>query len=172
MPKRIVPLSDVKVRNAKPRGKGFKLSDGGGLYLLVSATGGKLGDSNIVMAIKRNCSLWGHIRLCPLVKHGNVGTMQSSCWKMGLIHPFIKKPRKRHEMNPLQTALRLSPGNGMAIRKPSGPQTTHPTILTRLEKDILPWIGGIPITDVTAKDIKSVVDRVKSRGTMKRQDGC
>ncbi|MBW2651209.1 MAG: tyrosine-type recombinase/integrase [Deltaproteobacteria bacterium] len=40
------------------------------------------------------------------------------------------------------------------------------TILTRLEKDIFPWIGGIPLTGVTAKDIKGVVDRVKSRGTI------
>jgi integrase len=40
------------------------------------------------------------------------------------------------------------------------------TILTRLEKDIFPWIGSIPLTDVSAKDIKSVLDRVKSRGTI------
>ena len=42
MPKRIVPLSDVQVGNAKPKDKDYKLSDGGGLYLLVTTTGGKL----------------------------------------------------------------------------------------------------------------------------------
>jgi len=36
----------------------------------------------------------------------------------------------------------------------------------RLEKDIFPWIGAIPLTLVAAKDIKGVVDRVKSRGTI------
>jgi integrase len=40
------------------------------------------------------------------------------------------------------------------------------TILTRLEKDIFPWIGGTPLTTVTAKEIKSVVDHVQSRGTI------
>jgi hypothetical protein len=42
MPKRIVPLTALQVKNAKPAEKEFKLSDGNGLYLLVTPTGGKL----------------------------------------------------------------------------------------------------------------------------------
>ena len=34
MPKRIAPLSETQVRNAKPKEKDFKLMDGYGLYLL------------------------------------------------------------------------------------------------------------------------------------------
>src|SRR4030095_12370584 len=36
-----MPLTDIKIRSAKPREKSYKLSDSGGLYLEVSATGGK-----------------------------------------------------------------------------------------------------------------------------------
>jgi hypothetical protein len=42
MPKRIKPLSEVKVRTAKPTEKEYKLFDGDGLYLLITPTGGKL----------------------------------------------------------------------------------------------------------------------------------
>lgn len=35
-------LTDTAIRNAKARGKGYKLSDSGGLYLLVTPAGGKL----------------------------------------------------------------------------------------------------------------------------------
>ena len=42
MPKRISPLSEIQIRNAKPKEKEFKVYDGGGLYLVVSPTGGKL----------------------------------------------------------------------------------------------------------------------------------
>ena len=42
MPKRITPLTDTKVRTIKPAGKPQKLFDGGGLFLLVTPTGGKL----------------------------------------------------------------------------------------------------------------------------------
>jgi integrase len=38
--------------------------------------------------------------------------------------------------------------------------------MNRLEKDIFPWIGKKPILEVTAKDVKSILDRVRSRGVI------
>jgi Ser-tRNA(Ala) deacylase AlaX len=40
MPKRIVPLTEVQVRNAKAKKKDYRLYDGGGLYILVTPCGG------------------------------------------------------------------------------------------------------------------------------------
>ena len=37
-----MPLKDVAVRNAKPTAKPRKISDGGGLHVLIQPTGGKL----------------------------------------------------------------------------------------------------------------------------------
>jgi hypothetical protein len=37
-----MPLKDVAVRNAKPSAKPRKLSDGGGLHILIQPTGSKL----------------------------------------------------------------------------------------------------------------------------------
>jgi hypothetical protein len=34
-------LTDTRVRNAKPQAKAYKLSDGGGMYLLVKPDGGR-----------------------------------------------------------------------------------------------------------------------------------
>lgn len=42
MPKRIAPLSDIQVKNAKSQNKEYKLMDGYGLFLLVTPTSGKL----------------------------------------------------------------------------------------------------------------------------------
>ena len=42
MPKTITPLTDTQVRNAKAKDKTYRLFDGGGLYLEVTATGSKL----------------------------------------------------------------------------------------------------------------------------------
>ena len=41
MPRRVMPLVDAKVKNAKPGAKDYKLTDGGGMYLLVEPGGGK-----------------------------------------------------------------------------------------------------------------------------------
>ena len=42
MPKRIAPLSDAQIKNAKPQEKDYKLMDGFGLFLLITPTNGKL----------------------------------------------------------------------------------------------------------------------------------
>lgn len=42
MPRRIVPLTDLQLKSAKSKSKEYKLSDGGGLYLLITPSGGKL----------------------------------------------------------------------------------------------------------------------------------
>jgi hypothetical protein len=42
MPRRTLPLTATELQKAKPREKDFKLFDGGGLYLLVTPSGGKL----------------------------------------------------------------------------------------------------------------------------------
>lgn len=41
IPKLATPLTDIQPRTAKPRGKPYKLTDGGGLHLLVKPDGGK-----------------------------------------------------------------------------------------------------------------------------------
>ncbi len=42
MPKRIVPLTGLAIRNAKALDKAYKLADGGGLYLEVMPSGSQL----------------------------------------------------------------------------------------------------------------------------------
>ena len=42
MPKRILPLTDIQVKNAKPKAKEYKLADGDRLYLLITPSGGNL----------------------------------------------------------------------------------------------------------------------------------
>jgi hypothetical protein len=42
MPKRVTPLSDIQVKSAKPKEADYKLSDGGGMFLLVTTSGGRL----------------------------------------------------------------------------------------------------------------------------------
>ena len=39
---RLVALTDVAIRNAKPKDKSYKMGDSGGLYLFVTPAGGKL----------------------------------------------------------------------------------------------------------------------------------
>jgi len=60
MPKRIPPLSDIQVKNAKPKASDYKLSDGYGLYLLSPQQVASCGVYNIVLMVSRKCFRLGH----------------------------------------------------------------------------------------------------------------
>ncbi|GGE61184.1 integrase arm-type DNA-binding domain-containing protein [Massilia psychrophila] len=42
MPRLVAPLTDMRVKNAKPKEKPYKLADGGGMYLEITPSGSKL----------------------------------------------------------------------------------------------------------------------------------
>ena len=55
MPQLVTPSNDIKVKNAKPQDqdKPYKLSDGGGLHLLVNPDGNKYWHWMFLQALKR-----------------------------------------------------------------------------------------------------------------------
>jgi Arm DNA-binding domain len=52
-------LTDTRIRNAKPTGKAYKLSDGGGMYLLVTSDGGRYWRLDYRFAGKRRTQALG-----------------------------------------------------------------------------------------------------------------
>jgi hypothetical protein len=62
MPKRIIPLSDMKIQKAKSKDKNVTLFDGGGLFLMVTPTGGSYGVLNTDMTGNKSFLLLAHTR--------------------------------------------------------------------------------------------------------------
>ena len=166
MPKRIIPISDVKVRSARPREKDYKLADGGGLYLLVSSTGGKLWRLKYRFGgIEKLLSLGGY----PIVSLSDARQRRDSAKKLieqGIDPSITRKAAKAARSEATANSFEIIAREWHEHKKGEWSTGHALTILTRLEKDIFPWIGSTPLTDVLAKDIKSVLDRVKSRGTI------
>jgi hypothetical protein len=54
-----MPLTDTRVRNAKPTAKSYKLSDGGGMYLLVTPDGARYWRLDYRFAGKRRTLAFG-----------------------------------------------------------------------------------------------------------------
>jgi integrase len=166
MPKRIIPLSDVKVRNAKAKGKDYKLTDGGGLYLLVSSAGGKLWRFKYSYGGKEKLLALG---VYPIITLSEARQRRDDAKKLldngidpSINRKAVKAARNETAANSFEVIAREFHSN----KKDEWTAGHADTIMTRMEKDIFPWLGIIPITSITAKDIKNVVDRVKSRGTI------
>ena len=161
-----MPLSEVKIRNAKPRDKAFILTDGDGLFLLVTPSGGKLWRFRYYFDRKRKDIAFGTYPEIPLAgarqRRDEARRQLANGIDPGAVRKAIKAARNEAAANSFEIVAREFHGH----KKDVWTEDHASTILTRMEKDIFPWIGAIPLTLVTAKDIKGVVDRVKSRGTI------
>jgi hypothetical protein len=58
MPKLATPLTDIQPRTAKPKAKPYKLTDGGGLFLLVNGSGKRSSYANGSQPIVKVCGLY------------------------------------------------------------------------------------------------------------------
>jgi hypothetical protein len=88
-------LTDTRVRNAKPQAKPYKLSDGGGMYLLVKPDGGRYWRLDYRFAGKRRTLALG---LYPTVTLSNARTQRDEARRLlaqGSDPNAAKKARKR-----------------------------------------------------------------------------
>lgn len=166
MPKRILPLTDIQVRTAKPKAKDFKLSDGGGLYLLVTPSGGRLwrfkyrfGDKEKVLTFKS----YPDVSLSDARKlRDNARQLVAS----GVDPSVNKKAQKAAQGEQDASSFEV-------IAREWHTNFAHTWVashakhkLERLEKTVFPWIGAKPIKEITAPDVLSVLRRLESRGIL------
>jgi len=166
VPKRIVPLSDVKVRNAKPREKDYKLADGGGLYLLVTKTSSKLWRFKYGYGGKEKLLALGIYPIISLIEARHRRDKAKQLLEKGVDPSINKRATKASRNEAIANSFEVIAREWHGHKQDEWTKDHATTILTRLEKDIFPWLGSIPMLDINAKDIKGVVDRVKSRGTI------
>src|SRR5258708_5672429 len=159
-----MPLTDAKCRNAKGKINRHKLSDGGGLHLLVNADGAKYW---------RLAYRWhGKQRTLALGIYPAVGLMEARAARddakrslAANIDPsMVKRERKRAAKiatgNTFEAVAREWHENWKAARTPyyAG------QILRRLEADIFPAIGRRPVAELEPPELLDVLRKVEKRG--------
>lgn len=169
MPRKVMPLTDVKVRNAKAKPKEFTLSDGDNLFLLVTPTGGKLWRHQFTFNGKREKMALGAY---PAVSLADARAKRADAQRKvaaGIDPRAEKKAMKEvHTSTPVQVedSFEAVAREWHITFKPTWAESHAETILTRLERDVFPWIGGLPTGKITAPEVLAVLRRVESRGAL------
>ncbi len=159
-------LSDAKVRNAAPKPKPYKLSDGDGLYLLVTPNGSKYWRLKYFFAGKEKLLALG---VYPEVSLGDARERRTQARKTlagGTDPGEAKKEAKRQST--------LNNGNTFeTIAREWYEQRQHQWVagyskkmLARLESHIFPKLGQRPIAAVTAPEILAMLRVIESSGTL------
>jgi integrase len=168
MPKRIPPLTDAEIKKAKLSPKQITLFDGGGLFLLISPSGGKLWRFKYRYAGKERLMSFGSY---PELSLADARQARADARKLIAqnIDPLeFRKSNKALNKdliaNTFETVAREWHHKFSSAGKWSPNHSAD--ILHRLEKDIFPPLGSLPISEIKPKDLLKALERIASRGAL------
>jgi len=164
-------LTDTKIKAAKPKDKPYKLSDGGGLHLLVTSEGRKL---------------WRFRYRQPKVEASNeTGKRQGRPESTTSFGPYpnvsLADARKRRDDARKQLAADITPVDAKRAEQARAAntfkevaqewlalQTYAPVTMEKavwtFDDLIYPYIGKSPVDQITAPDVLALLRRLESRG--------
>ncbi|MGO4477421.1 tyrosine-type recombinase/integrase [Massilia sp. 2TAF26] len=165
MPKIVTPLTDTQVKNAKSKEKPYKLFDGGGLYLEVTTSGGKLWRMKYrKLDGKENRLAFGAY---PEVTLSDARTKRAEARK--LISDGIDPSQDRKDKNLSNRQAAANTFEKLARewhtnKLGSWRESTARDTLRRLELDIFPEIGSFPIGSITHQQMIAALRKIEARG--------
>ena len=165
MPKRIVPLTDMKVQKAKPQDKPVTLFDGGGLFLMVTPSGGKLWRFKYRYDGKQKLLALGAY---PEVSLADARHKREDARKLLASKNDPGAVRKAQNQANTQKSETFETIAREWFQKFSQrwKETHSSRIIRSLERDVFPWIGTQPIAEIKAPELLAVLRRVETRGTL------
>lgn len=167
MPKLATPLTDVQVKNAKPKDKPYKLADGGGMYMEVMPTGAKLWR----MKYRQPSGKENRLTFGPYPETTLAAARDKRTEVRRLLNDGIDPAKHRDDTRRIaaekathtfEKVAREWHQNKIDAWKPNTAKST----LHRLEVDIFPAIGAIPIAEVTHKQLIAALRKIESRGAV------
>lgn len=159
-----MPLTDVKIRNAKPANKPYRLWDGGGLYLEVTPAGGKLW--------RFKYRYMGKEKLLALGKWDIVSLRDARAtrddWKRvlargddpGDVRKQAKRERAEQAANSFEAVAREWYCKQSHVWVPHHAKD----VIRRLEANLFPDLGARPIAQITATELLSTLRKIEDRG--------
>ena len=145
-------LNHTKIINAKPKEKAYKLADEKGLFLYVTTKGG--------MYWRMKYRFSGKEKLLALGVYSDVSLAKARDKRddaRKLLADDIDRSANSFEFIAREWFVKYSP---------NWVKSHSDKIMQRFVRDIFPWVGNKPITDVTPPVLLSVIRRIEERGAL------
>jgi integrase len=164
-----MPLSDMEVKKAKSTNKQQKLSDGGGLYLLVHPNGGKYWQMAYRFGGKQKTLSLG---IYPDITLAEARERREQARKLlaNDTDPGMVKQAQKVETAAavalIENTFEVVGREWFAKHSPNWNKSHSSKILARLENDVFPWIGAKPVGDIAAPVLLTAIRRIETRGAL------
>ncbi|MES3577295.1 tyrosine-type recombinase/integrase [Enterobacter ludwigii] len=163
-----MPLTDIKVKSAKPTDKAYKLTDGGGMYLLVKPNGSKYWRLKYRFVGKEkmlSIGVYPDVSLADarqkrdearkvLAAGGDPGEVKKAdklAQKLSTENTFEAIAREWHRQKADRWSLRY-----------------RDEIIDTFEKDIFPYLGRRPIAEIKPMELLETLRRLEKRGALEK----
>lgn len=162
-------LTNLKVKNAKPKQKNYKLRDGKGLYLFVMTSGSKSWRYDYKIKVdsekyKNGTFVYGSFPEISLsevrILHGETKKIISQ----GIDPNDRKKELERQKLLSNADTFKKIAGDWLEKKRQEVKPKTLEDIRKRLEKYVFPVIGNIPLNKLSAQDILEMLKNLENRG--------
>ncbi|MFM2005119.1 MAG: hypothetical protein RLZZ09_774 [Pseudomonadota bacterium] len=158
-----MPLSDTTIRSAKPRSKPYKLADSGGLYIEISPAGGKLW--------RLKYRFGGKEKRLALGKYPDTGLKEArerrdearKLLGAGVDPGEHKKAVKAAEIDSAINTFEGVARRWFDLKSPKWASSHSEKVISRLERDIFPWLGKKPIREIVRSDVLNTLKRIVDR---------
>ena len=159
-------LTDIKVRSLKGRDRQYKVADGRGLFLVITPTGSKYWRFRYRFA-NREKSL--AIGIYPDISLADARDKAHEARKLlaNDKDPGAEKQSKKRAIKlAAQNTFEMVAREWYQKNSAQWVDSHGDRIIRRLEKDVFPWVGKRPITEISAPEILSVLQRIENRGAI------
>lgn len=165
MSKRIAPLTDAKIRTVKIAEKPQKLFDGGGLFLLVTPSGGKLWRFKYRFDGKEKVLALGAYPDLSLTEARTRREQARNLLANGIDPGDIKKAQAAAGNQDTDTfEIIAREWHTRNLRTWAASHSSK--IIRRLELYIFPWMGARPIKEINAPELLAVLRRIEAKGAI------
>jgi len=154
MPKRITPISEVKICTAKPGKSPYKIFDGGGLFLMVTPSGGRLWHFKYRFDSKEKKLALGtypEISLADARLRRDEARRQIA---QGIDPGAVRKAQKQAKTEDTET-FEVIAREWHTKFTPTWTPGHAVTIMSRLERDLFHWLGKRPINQIKGANCKT-----------------
>ncbi len=157
-------LTDTEIRRSKPADKPYRLTDGRGLYLQITTTGGKLWRWKYRFEGKEKLMALGQYPDVPLADARDRLAAARRLLASG-VDPMATRKAEKAAMreagaNSFQATAALWLENWRADKSPRHADTTR----RRLEANVYPCLGARPIAEIEPPELVAMVKAIEARG--------
>jgi integrase len=154
-------LTKAALRAAKPTRKPYKLSDGGGLYLLVNPNG--------ALWWRLKYQFEGREKLLSLGVHPHISLQQARALrddaKKAVANGVDPSAKRQAEKSSTANTFEAVAREWLALQENKLAPATYAKAVWTLETLVYPYIGSRPIAKLGATDVLKVLRHIEGRGT-------